>query len=142
MPQLYWIVPLEGGRVDNSLPGGPPDHISNRPIYHPGHPEHGLPPNPAHIGGGPIYHPGHPSHGLPSQPGHPGNRPPGSGNYPSGQPVPPDVIDPPLPDDLPEPYGDKVIVAVKRPGVTEWRVTAYDVDSGIDNALPEAPEPK
>ena len=73
---------------------------------------------------------------------HPGNRPPGSGNYPSGQPVPPDAIDPPLPEDLPEPYDDKIIVAVKRPGVTEWRVTAYDVDSGIDNALPETPEPK
>ena len=56
MPQAYWIIPLEGGQIDNSLPGG----------------------RPPHIGGGPIYHPGHPDHGLPSQPGHPGNRPPGS----------------------------------------------------------------
>ena len=42
----------------------------------------------------------------------------------------------------PEPYDDKIIVAVKRPGVTEWSVTAYDPNSGIDNALPETPEPK
>ena len=141
MPQLFWIIPLEGGQIDNSLPGGRPPHVGGGPIYHPGHPSHGLPSQP-HPGGGPIYHPGHPEHGLPSQPGHPGNRPPGSGNYPSGQPVPPDTIDPPLPTELPEPYDDKIIVAVKRPGVTEWSVTAYDPNSGIDNALPETPEPK
>ena len=84
MPQLYWIIPLEGGQIDNSLPGGRPPHVGGGPIYHPGHPSHGLPSQP-HPGGGPIYHPGHPDHGLPSQPGHPGNRPLGSGNYPSGQ---------------------------------------------------------
>ena len=115
MPQAYWIIPLEGGHISNELPGG----------------------RPGHVGGGPIYHPGHPS-----QPGHPGNRPPGSGNYPSGQPVPPDTIDPPLPAYLPEPYDDKVIVAIKRPDVTEWRVTAYDADSFPDQGLPPAPEPK
>lgn len=149
MPQLYWIVPLEGGHVSNELPGGPPGHVGGGPIYHPGHPSHGLPAQPGHPSQ-PIYHPGHPDHGGPVDPGygqsggrpHPGNRPPGSGNYPSGQPVPPDAIDPPLPEDLPEPYDDKIIVAVKRPGVTEWSVTAYDVNSGIDNALPETPEPK
>jgi hypothetical protein len=130
MPQLYWIIPLEGGHVSNELPGG------QRPTD-PGY-------------GRPIYHPGHPSHGLPSSPGHPANRPPGSGwgsgqidnTLPEGEPVPPDTINPPLPDYLPEPYDDKIIVAVKRPGVTEWRVTAYDPNSGIDNALPPAPEPK
>jgi hypothetical protein len=104
MPQAFWIIPLEGGQIDNALPGG----------------------RPGHVGGGPIYHPGHPDHGLPSQPGHPGNWVPGSGNYPSGQPVPPDTINPPLPANLPEPYGDKVIVAIKRPDVVEWTVKAYD----------------
>jgi hypothetical protein len=137
MPQLYWLIPLEGGHPDNALPG---------PGYGGGHPANrppgswGGPVDPGY--GRPIFHPGHPDHGLPSQPGHPGNRPPGSGNYPSGQPVPPDTINPPLPAYLPEPYDDKVIVAIKRPDVTEWRVTAYDVDSGIDNSLPPAPEPK
>jgi hypothetical protein len=137
MPQLYWLIPLEGGHPDNTLPG---------PGYGGGHPANrppgswGGPVDPGY--GRPIFHPGHPDHGLPSQPGHPGNRPPGSGNYPSGQPVPPDTINPPLPAYLPEPYDDKVIVAIKRPDVTEWRVTAYDVDSGIDNSLPPAPEPK
>lgn len=131
MPQLYWIVPLEGGHVSNELPGGPPGHVGGGPIYHPGHPSHGLPSGPGHPSNRPpIFHPGHPDHGLPS------------GGYPSGQPVPPDTINPPLPADLPEPYDDKVIVAVKRPGVTEWRVTAYDVDSGIDNALPPSAQPK
>ena len=138
MPQLYWFVPLEGGHPDNALPGGP--HVGGGPIYHPGHPSHGLPSQP-HPGGGPIYHPGHPDHGLPSY-GHPGNRPPGSGNYPSGQPVPPDTIDPPLPAYLPEPYDDKVIVAIKRPDVTEWRVTAYDAATFPSQGLPDTPEPK
>jgi hypothetical protein len=146
MPQAYWIIPLEAGHIDNSLPGG--GHASNRPIYHPGHPSHGLPVPPNYVGGGPIYHPGHPDHGLPSQPGHPSNRPPGkfggriNNALPDGEPVPPDTINPPLPAYLPEPYDDKVIVAIKRPNVVEWSVTAYDVDSGIDNTLPPAPEPK
>jgi len=52
------LPPGFGGRPDNSLPGGGP--------VDPGY-------------GRPIFHPGHPDHGLPSQPGHPGNRPPGSG---------------------------------------------------------------
>ena len=43
---------------------------------------------------------------------------------------------------MPAEYADKVIVAIKRPNVTEWTVKAYDVDSGIDNTLPPAPEPK
>ena len=133
MPQLYWIIPLEGGHISNELPGRPSASCRRRPDLPSRSPEHGLPSQPGHPGNRP---PGSWSGA------HPGNRPPGSGNYPSGQPVPPDTIDPPLPEDLPEPYDDKIIVAVKRPGVTEWSVTAYDVDSGIDNALPETPEPK
>ena len=54
----------------------------------------------------------------------------------------PTPINPPLPAYLPEPYDDKVIVAIKRPDVVEWRVTAYDADSFPDQGLPPAPEPK
>ena len=68
MPQLYWIIPLEPGHAGNELPGGPPGHVGGGPIYHPGHPSHGLPSH-GHVGGGPIYHPGHPDHGLPSMAG-------------------------------------------------------------------------
>ena len=90
-PYLAMIVPVSG-QPDNSLPpshGGHPgnrppgswggpidpgwgsggiDHVGGGPIFHPGHPDHGLPSRPDHIGGGPIYHPGHPDHGLPSGP--------------------------------------------------------------------------
>jgi hypothetical protein len=140
MPQAFWIIPLEGGQIDNTLPGGPPGHASNRPIYHPGHPSHGLPVPPNYVGGGPIYHPGHPDHGLPSY-GHPDQGLPGYGHA-SGQPVPPDTINPPLPAYLPEPYDDKVIVAIKRPNVVEWRVTAYDPATFPNQGLPPTPEPK
>ena len=54
----------------------------------------------------------------------------GHNALPDGEPVPPDTIDPPLPAYLPEPYDDKVIVAIKRPDVAEWSVTAYDVEFG------------
>ena len=51
MPQLYWIIPLEGGHISNELPGGPPGHISNRPpgSYPGGHPGN-RPPVTAAIG--------------------------------------------------------------------------------------------
>ena len=124
-----------------------------------------------HPGGGPIYHPGHPDHGLPSQPGHPGNRPPGSGPVQPGHPGnrppgswggehpgnrPPGSwggerpdnalpegeeihIDNELPPVPPE-YADKTIVAIKKPE-EDWRVMAYEPGQ-IDNSLPPAPEPK
>ena len=45
MAQMYWIIPVEGGgRPDNTLPGGQGE--TSQPIYHPGHPDHGLPPFP------------------------------------------------------------------------------------------------
>ena len=143
MPQAYWIIPLEPGNIDNSLPGGRPGHVGGGPIYHPGHPDHGLPSHGRpvdpgygqggrpHPGGKPIYHPGHPDHGLPSG-GHMSNA------LPEGEDVEISNELPPVPPE----YADKVIVAIKRPNVTEWTVKAYDVDSGIDNSLPPAPEPK
>ena len=118
-----------------------------------------------HPGGGPIFHPGHPDHGLPSQPGHPGNRPPGSGGGPvdpgfgqggrphpgnrppgsggghPGNALPPGEeveIDNELPPVPPE-YEDKVIIAIKKPE-EEWRFIAYEAGE-IDNSLPPAPEP-
>ena len=140
MPQLFWIIPLEGGQIDNSLPGGRPPHVGGGPIYHPGHPSHGLPSQP-HPGGGPIYHPGHPDHGLPSQPGHPGNRPPGSGSrpdnaLPDGEEVEISNELPPVPPE----YSDKVIVAIKRPD-EPWKVMAY-AEGEIDNSLPPSAQPK
>lgn len=156
MPQMYWIIPVEGGHPDNSLPGGQGGRPS-QPIYHPGHPDHGLPPFPSHPiapGGGqggqpsqPIYHPGHPDHGLPPFPsqGLPGQ---GGGRPDQGLPPHPDQglpegeeihIDNELPPVPPE-YEDKTIVAIKRPD-QEWVFRAYDPVQ-IDNSLPQTPEPK
>ena len=55
MVQLYVILPVGdgGGHIDNSLPGGQGGRPSH-PIYHPGHPDHGLP--------------AHPDQGLPAAP--------------------------------------------------------------------------
>ena len=96
MPQLYMIVPVNfDGRPDNTLPGGPPDHISNRP---PG--SWGGPVDPGY--GRPGWSPVDPGWGG-GPPTHPGNRPPGSwdGSRPDntlpdvmpqgGTEVPPDV---------------------------------------------------
>jgi hypothetical protein len=155
-----------GGRPDNSLPGygGSGDPGYDKPIHHPGHPDHGLPSRPDHIGGGPIYHPGHPDHGLPSQPGHPGNRPPGSGGgYPSqglpgqggrpdnslpwspgspdqGLPVPPGVTPPPAPGGA---LRDQLVVLWHMPGQTEWHGKVIDpaTINRPDQGLPAQPPP-
>lgn len=74
-----------GNRPDNSLPGY--GHPGGGPIYHPGHPDHGLPSGPpdhAWWGGG---RPDRPGNDLPWAPVHPGNRPPGSGGgHPGNRP--------------------------------------------------------
>ena len=87
MPQMYWIIPVEGGggRPDNSLPGGQGGHPS-QPIYHPGHPDHGLPPHPDQgLPGGSGGRPEHPIHipGVPDQ------------GLPEGQPIPDNELPPP-----------------------------------------------
>ena len=85
------IDPGFGNRPGGADPG------YDRPIHHPGHPDHGLPSRPGHIGGGPIYHPGHPDHGLPSG-GHIGNQLPWAPGHPdAGLPVPPGINVPPVP---------------------------------------------
>jgi hypothetical protein len=113
-PQFALIVPLGG---DAGGPGVSP------PIYHPGHPDHGLPSAPGHpwlpghIGGRPgvsppIYHPGHPDHGLPPggghvsppiyHPGHPDHGLPSAPGHPSTGPVyPPGQPDQGLPPGTP-----------------------------------------
>jgi len=100
-------------------PGGRPPGIWGGP---PSYPDQGLPP---------IYHPGHPDHGLPSQPcvwpspGHPDQGLPPSGLQPpaGGQPVPPDQIAMP---DPPEDLADDVLISIYKPG-QGWTTTSYDV---------------
>ena len=125
MVQLYVILPVGGnGHIDNTLPGGQGGYPS-QPIYHPGHPDHGLPPFPSQglPGGGQG---GRPDQGLPPFPS--------QGLPPGGEVIPPDVINPPLPEPPPE-YADKVIVAVHKPG-EEWQVKAYDPNARPDQGLP------
>ena len=142
MPQLYVILPVGGeGIID---PG-----FGNRPIHHPGHPDHGLPSQPGHPSH-PIYHPGHPDHGLPAHPdqglpGGSGGRPdqglppfPSQGLPPGGTDIPSNEL--PMPEPPPD-HAEDVIVAVHRPG-EEWVVKAYDADARPDQGLPPTPEPK
>ena len=133
MPQMYWIIPVEGGggRPDNSLPGGQGGHPS-QPIYHPGHPDHGLPPFPSQglpgggQGGGhpsqPIHIPGVPDQGLPE-----------------GQPIPGNELPAPI---VPPQYEDDLVIGVKAAGSTEWTFTAYDTSNKPDNELPPHAQPK
>jgi hypothetical protein len=82
------------------------------------HAGQGLPEAPE--GTDPGYgHPigGHPDQGLPWAPGRPDN----------GVPVPPETWPAQPPPPLPPHLEDQVIVAIHRPGVTEWTVKAYPV---------------
>lgn len=99
----------------------------------------------------PIHHPGHPDHGLPSQPGHPGNRPPGSGGgdhignqlpwapgHPdAGLPVPPGINVPPVPPNL----AQQVVVLWHLPGQVEWHGKVIDPSLSAGTPLPPAPTP-
>ena len=113
MPQLYVILPVGGGEADRQCASRRQGGWPSQPIYHPGHPDHGLP--------------AFPSQGLPGRAGgRPGIRSTlpafptgfagGSGN--SRPELPPPAVPPEYEDDL--------IVAVKQPGVAEWTLTAYD----------------
>lgn len=73
--ELYHIHFLDA-RVDPGFGhgGGGVDPGYDRPIHHPGHPDHGLPSSPGHPANRPPgSFPGYPSHGLPGSPGTPGN---------------------------------------------------------------------
>ena len=124
MPMLAWIIPLEGGQIDNTLPGGRPPHVGNRP---PG--SWGGPVDPGWGQGG-GEHPGNRPPG--SWTGeHPGNRPPGSGEYPTGGPivppqggteVPPEDYEPlPPPEDIYSQY----VVSVWNPKTASWTTKSY-----------------
>ena len=137
MPQAYWIIPLEAGHIDNSLPGGPPGHISNRPPGSWGGPtDPGFGQTPGHPANRP---PG--SWGGPVDPGwgsgggeHPGNRPPGSwtGDRPDnslpevlpqgGTEVPEDVYTPaPIPEEIISQY----VVTVYNPKTQTYTTKTY-----------------
>lgn len=118
-PSHPWVPP--GNYPDQGLPPGSPGEPSH-PIYHPGHPDHGRPSHPIYGQGGqpshPIHIPGVPDQGLPP-----------------GTPVPPEAIQPPLPDVPPE-YASQLVIAVHQPGAEEWTVTSYSVQPDQGQPVP------
>ena len=154
---IYYADLYPGQGLPGPQPGG--GHPS-QPIYHPGHPDPGLPPHQGGHPSHPIYHPGHPDHGLPAYPdqglpggGQSGGRPsqpiyhpghpdhglpayPDQGLPPGGEEIPPDGITDP---ELPEGYDDQLVIAVKKPGGDDWEYKAYDPNVGIDNSPPANP---
>ena len=116
---------------DQGLPGGGGSgNRPSQPIFHPGHPDHGLP--------------AHPDQGLPPQgsggsPSHPIHIPgvPDQG-LPEGQPIPDNELPAPV---VPPEYEDDLIVGVKAAGSTEWTFTAYDLSNQPDQGLPPHPAP-
>ena len=120
-PFLAYIMPVGEGAID---PG-----FGNRPIYHPGHPDHGLPSQPVHPGNRPPgSRPPRPDQGLPGSQPHPDQ------GLPEGEEIHIDNELPPVPPQ----YEDKVIVGIKKPD-EDWRVLAYEPGE-IDNSLPPAPD--
>ena len=118
-------TPIKGYRVDRAA--GHPN-----PIYHPGHPDHGLPPYPDQglPGGGSGSSGGQPSHpihlpGVPDQ------------GLPEPEPVPPEGITDP---ELPEGYDDELVIAVKKAGGDDWDYYAYSVqpDQGQPTPTPQS----
>lgn len=146
MPEGYlaYIQPLTGNHPDQGLPGlspGSPSHpiapggggSPSHPIYHPGHPDHGLPAHPDQ--GLPPGSPGQPSHPIAGQPpavwpgpqpGHPIAMPPG------GQPVPPGTINP---GPVPPQFANQAVVAVHLPG-QDWQVKTYPVEPSQGQPTP------
>ena len=110
----------------NALPGGGQGGHPSQPIYHPGHPDHGLPPFPNQglPGGGQGGRPSHPIHipGVPDQ------------GLPEGQPIPGNEL-PPIP--VPPQYAESLVVGVKQPNSTEWTFTAYDTSLTPGHELPQ-----
>ena len=87
----------------------------------------------------PIHHPGHPDHGLPSRPGHIGNQLPWAPGHPdAGLPVPPGINVPPVPPNL----AQQVVVLWHLPGQVEWHGKVIDPSLSAGTPLPPAPAPK
>ena len=124
MPQLYMIIPvgLDGGRPDNSLPGGQGGRPDQGLPGHQPYPDQGLP-------GGQGGHPSQPIHipGIPDQ------------GLPEGENVPSNEL-PPIP--VPPQYAESLVVGVKQPNSTEWTFTAYDTSLTPGHELPEHAAPK
>jgi hypothetical protein len=76
-----------------------------------------------HISTGPVFPEG------PVDPGYGGGHPvdPTDPGFGGGVPVPPEMWPPQPPPPLPPNLESQIIVAVHRPGVTEWTVKAYPV---------------
>ena len=76
-----------------------------------------------HISTGPVFPEG------PVDPGYGGGHPvdPTDPGFGGGVPVPPEMWPPQPPPPLPPNLESQLIVAVHRPGVTEWTVKAYPV---------------
>jgi hypothetical protein len=86
----------------------------------------------------PIHHPGHPDHGLPSG-GHIGNQLPWAPGHPdAGLPVPPGINAPPVPPNL----AQQVVVLWHLPGQVEWHGKVIDPSLSGGTPLPPAPAPK
>jgi hypothetical protein len=121
MPQAYWIIPLEGGQIDNSLPGGRPGHVGNRP---PG--SWGGPVDPGWGGGGPDHIWG----GVGGRPDHPDQGLPGGGHA-SGQPIVPPQGGTEVPEDEyqplppPEDITSQYVVSVWNPKTASWTTKSY-----------------
>jgi hypothetical protein len=82
----------------------------------------------------PIFHPGHPDHGLPSAPARPGHDLPWSPGHPdAGLPVPPGITLPAPPPNL----QGKVVVLWHRPGDTQWHGKVIE-PGHPDAGLPES----
>jgi hypothetical protein len=115
----------EGGKPPGFGGGGAagPDDDYDKPIHHPGHPDHGLPGGrPDHIWGGVGGRPNRPDQGLPGRPDHIG-----------GGPLPPPLpgIWPPLTPDRP---------AHPLPPDSPWEPgTIWPGAGHIDNDLPGRP---
>ena len=130
MPQAYWIIPMEGGggRPDQGLPQ-PPVYPSQGLPGHQPYPDQGLPGGQGGRPSHPIYHPGHPDHGLPAFPdqGLPGHQPypdqglPGGGGN-GGTEVPEDVYTPaPIPEEIASQY----VVSMYNPKTMQWTTKSY-----------------
>ena len=118
----------QGGRPDQGLPGHQPYPDQGLPGHQP-YPDQGLPGGQGGRPSQPIYHPGHPDHGLPPFPsqGLPGNQPypdqglPGGGRN-GGTPLPEDVYTPaPVPEEIASQY----IVSVYDPKTMAWTTKTY-----------------
>jgi hypothetical protein len=126
-------LPGWGGRPpypDQGLPGwgGRPPHVGNRPPGSwtpPPRPDQGLPGGQGGIVSPPIYHPGHPDHGLPAYPDQGLPAPPPVPTHPWEPPAGEEL--PPPPEDIVNSY----VAAVWNPVKQEWKVSVSDASTAV-----------